>query len=240
MRRSAIGLLIVIGSWWLLSLAVDRVLPSPFAVAVRFGELLASGLLRHMGASLLRVMAALAASALLATPLGILLGRHRWADRILSPVAYLLYPVPKIALLPLLLLLLGSGNLTRVTVVSLVLFFQVLLAVRDAARGIDAHYFISIAALGGRRWDRFRAVIWPSVLPRLLTALRIGSGTALAVLFFAETFFTRFGLGFFIVDSWMKLSYIDMFAGIVAISLLGLALFAAIDLVERRATRWTR
>jgi NitT/TauT family transport system permease protein len=238
MRRTLTGLIIVVGLWWVLSLFVDRVLPSPPAVIIRFVELLQQGLLKHMGASLARVVAALLISTTVALPLGVVLGRNRIADRVLTPAAYLLYPVPKIALLPLLLLLLGTGNSTRVAVVTLVLFFQILLAVRDAARGIDEHYFIAISALGGGRWDRFRAVIWPSVVPRLLTALRIGSGTALAVLFFAETFFTRFGLGFFIVDSWMKLDYIDMFAGILAISLVGLLLFGVIDRIERHVSRW--
>ena len=90
----------------------------------------------------------------------------------------------------------------------------------------------------GTRFDRLRYVVWPVVVPGLLTALRVGSGTALAVLFFAETFFTRYGLGFYIVDSWMKLAYPDMFAGIVAMSLLGLGLFSVIDAVDRRVSRW--
>ncbi len=239
MRRTAAGVALVIGLWWTLSAATGaRVLPTPPAVLVRFGQLLGTGLAAHAGASLLRVVAALLLSAAMATPLGILLGRNAAADRILTPAAYLLYPVPKIALLPMLLLLLGTGNVTRIAVVGLVLFFQILLAVRDAARSIDEHYFLSIKSLGGDRWDQFRAVIWPAILPRLLTAVRVGSGTALAVLFFAETFFTRYGLGFFIVDSWMKLSYLDMFAGIVAISLVGLLLFAVVDAVERRVSRW--
>jgi NitT/TauT family transport system permease protein len=209
-------------------------------VLARFWELLSQGLLLHAGASLARVLLALALAALVAVPLGIALGRSKRLDLLLSPAAYLLYPVPKIALLPILLLLFGTGDLTRVIVVFLVLFFQVLLAVRDGARSVSTIQLRSIDSLGGGRWDRFRFVIWPSVVPRLLTALRVGSGTALAVLFFAETFFTRFGLGFFIVDSWMKLSYLDMFAGILAISLLGFVLFSVIDLVERRVTRWAK
>ncbi len=81
-------------------------------------------------------------------------------------------------------------------------------------------------------------MLWPSLLPALLAALRVGSGTALAVLFFAETFFTRYGLGGFLVDSWMRAAYVDLFAGIVGLGLLGLLLFAAIDLAERRFCRW--
>jgi NitT/TauT family transport system permease protein len=216
-----------------------RVLPPPHDVAVRFAQIVPQ-LVRHAGASLLRVLAALAVAGVLALPIGLAMGRSRRADRMLSPAAYLLYPVPKIALLPMLLLLLGTGNVARVVLVALVLFFQMLLAVRDGAKAVDEHYLLSIDSLGGGRWERLRHVILPSVLPRLLTAMRIGSATAIAVLFFAETFFTRVGLGYFIVDSWMKLTYLDMYAGILAMSLLGLSLFVGIDAVDRRVSRWRR
>lgn len=237
MRRAAVAFAWVVGPWYLLSVAVgSRVVPMPHAVVAQFISNFGAIML-HSGASLLRVLGALALSAALALPLGLLMGRSRRANRAFAPAAYLLYPVPKIALLPILLLLLGTGDITRIVLVSLVLFFQMLLAVRDGARSVDAHYLLSIDSLGGTRWDRLRYVIWPSVLPRLLTAMRIGSATAIAVLFFAETFFTDIGLGYFIVDSWMKLAYLDMYTGILAMSLLGFVLFVAIDRIERAVTR---
>jgi NitT/TauT family transport system permease protein len=92
--------------------------------------------------------------------------------------------------------------------------------------------------LGGRRRDHLRFVIIPAILPALLTALRVGSATAMAVLFFAETFFTDRGLGFFIVDNWMKAAYVDMTAGIVTIGVVGFLVFAVLDVLERRLCRW--
>ncbi len=239
MRRLLVGLCWVIVPWYLLSLVVGaRVLPFPHLVAMRFASLSASILWMHAGASFLRVIGALAAASAIAIPLGLLMGRSPGLDRFLAPAAYLLYPVPKIALLPVLLLLLGTGDLTRVTLVALVLVFQLLLAVRDGARAVDAHYLLSLDSLGATKVDHLRYCIWPVVLSRLLTAMRIGTATALAVLFFAETFFTRFGLGYFIIDSWMRLAYLDMYAGIVAMSLLGFAMFIVIDRIERRVGRW--
>ena len=239
MRSLLIGFLGVGGLWLLVSLIVGpRLVPLPWTVFAVIVNLFPTLLWRHLMASLLRVLGALGLAATTAIPLGLLMGTNNVADRLLSPVAYLLYPVPKVALLPILLILLGAGNLTRIVLLALVLFFQMLLAVRDGVRTIDRRYLLSIDSLGARKLQRLRYVIWPAILPRVLTALRIGSGTALAVLFFAETFFTRYGLGFFIVDSWMKLSYPEMLAGIVVIALLGLALFFAIDHIERRVTRW--
>jgi NitT/TauT family transport system permease protein len=239
LRSFLIGVLSVLLLWLLVSVLVgNRLVPFPWTVLAVTVDLFHKILWRHLLASLLRVLGALCLALVTAVPLGLLMGSSRLADRLLSPVAYLLYPVPKVALLPILLILFGAGDLTRVVLLVLVLFFQMLLAVRDGVRSIDYGYLLSIDSLGANKRQRLRYVVWPAVLPRLLTALRIGSGTALAVLFFAETFFTRYGLGFFIVDSWMKLSYSEMLAGIVVIALLGLALFFAVDSLERRVTRW--
>jgi NitT/TauT family transport system permease protein len=214
------------------------VLPGPGPVLRRFLELLRPELLSHAGASLLRTALALALATLAALPLGVLLGRVRWAGELLTPTVYLLYPVPKIALLPLVFLLAGVGEAARILLVWLVLFFQVLVAVRDAAASVPPGYAASLTLLGGGRLDYLRFVLLPYILPSLLTSLRIGSGTALAVLFFAETFFTDRGLGFFIVDSWIKASYVDMSAGILAIGILGFLIFLLLDAAQRVVSRW--
>jgi NitT/TauT family transport system permease protein len=81
-------------------------------------------------------------------------------------------------------------------------------------------------------------VILPAVWPTLLTALRLSIGTAIAVLFFAETFVTYQGLGYYIMDAWTMLDYEQMFLGIVGLSLLGLVFFVMVDMVERWLVRW--
>jgi NitT/TauT family transport system permease protein len=202
--------------------------------------LVADGFFLHIGASILRVLASLGISTAVAVPLAVVMGRVSKADAFLRPIVYLLYPIPKIALLPVILLLIGIGNGAKITLLVLVLFFQILVAVRDAVRQIDEEYDITLRALGGSRIDMLRFVIWPTILPRLLTAMRVGSATALAVLFFAETFFTRFGLGYFIVTQWSRLAYVEMYAGIIALSAVGVLLFAGLDLIERRLCPWVR
>jgi NitT/TauT family transport system permease protein len=233
--------IVLVALWSAVSAALDTaVLPAPGVVAGRVAELALPVLLPHAAASLTRVLIALALATLVALPLGIAIGRIAVMRTGLTPLVYLLYPVPKIALLPLVFLFVGVGELARVTLVWLVLFFQVLVAVRDAAARVPRAYDTAITALGGGRGARLRYVLLPAILPALLTALRIGSGTALAVLFFAETFFTSRGLGFFIVDGWMKSAYVDVTAGIVAIGILGLLLFSALDLAQRVFCRWQR
>jgi NitT/TauT family transport system permease protein len=242
MRKLGLGLVgiaALLVAWEALAILVPGgFIPDPWSACARFAVLLPRSLWRHILASLARIVAALAGALLLAVPAGMALGRVRSLDRLFSPSAYLLYPVPKIALLPLIMLLFGLGNLSKALVVFLVLFFQVLVSTRDAARAIPGAYRLSLRSLGARRGQAFRFLLWPALLPSLLSSLRVGTGTALAVLFFAETFGTTVGLGWFVMESWMRLTYVDMFAGIVALGVLGLALFLGIDLLQRRLCRW--
>lgn len=225
--------------WWAASLiAGGRIIPDPPTVLSRFFLLLPGAMWRHVLASLARIAAGLALALLTAVPAGFMTGRSRALDRAVSPLAYLLYPVPKIALLPVIMLLFGLTDASKVIVVFLVLFFQLFVAARDAAKEIPEQYLLSLRSLGAGRLQAARYVIWPALLPQVLSALRVGAGTALAVLFFAETFGTRRGLGYFVMESWMRLAYPDMYAGILGLGLLGLAIFKSIDAVQRRACRW--
>ncbi|MGA2480479.1 MAG: ABC transporter permease subunit [Spirochaetia bacterium] len=237
--QGLLGIAALLVLWEVLSLLVPGgFIPDPLTVCARLLVLLPRSLWRHILVSLGRITAGLAAALLLAVPAGLALGRVQVLDRVFSPAAYLLYPVPKIALLPVIMLLFGLGNMSKVLIVFLVLFFQVLVATRDAARSVPAPYLLSMRSLGARRVQTFRYLLWPALLPALLSSLRIGTGTALAVLFFAETFGTSLGLGWFVMESWMRVSYVDMFAGILALGLLGLGLFFCIDLAQKRLCRW--
>jgi NitT/TauT family transport system permease protein len=233
------GIALGVGAWWLLSALVPAgFVPAPDLVINRFLQLLPGPLALHAATSLGRIAAALFAALLLAIPLGIALGRVGVLDRLFTPVTYLLYPIPKIALLPLLMLLFGLGNLSKVLLVFLVLFFQILVSVRDAAREVPAQYLVSLKSLGATKWQSVRYVLLPALVPSLLSSLRVGTGTALAVLFFAETFGTTRGLGWFVMESWMRISYVDMFAGILCLGLVGLLLFLGIDAMQRILCRW--
>jgi NitT/TauT family transport system permease protein len=232
--------LVLLAGWWAVSLLVTTpFLPSPGAVLARLASLATGGdLWRHAGMSLARVLAAVASAFAVAVPLGIAAGRSRTLDRLVTPFTYLLAPVPKIALLPVIMLLAGLGELSRVLVVFLVLFFQILVAARDGSRAIPEAWYLSLDSLGARPRHRFRYVTWPAVLPSLFTALRVGIGTALAVLFFAETFGTRWGLGYFVVESWMRMAYTDLYAGVAVFGALGFVLTRLADAAASRACRW--
>ncbi len=221
-----------------LLLAVPYI-PSPAAAAV-FLSVHFPAIALHLLASLLRILSAIVLTVIAGTATGIFTARSTAADRLVSPLLYTLYPVPKIAFLPLLMLFFGLGNASKVLLVALILYFQIAISVRDSVRNIHPAYFTAIRSLGASVPQIYRHVLFPAILPNLFTALRITVGTSISVLFFAENYAARYGIGFYIMDSWLRLDYTAMFAGIAALSLMGIALFKLIAGAERVLCRWNR
>jgi NitT/TauT family transport system permease protein len=215
-------------------------LPGPLAVMMAFVTALRGELLGHFFISAYRVAASLAAAMVLAVPAGIAMGRMKRVDDLASPFVYLTYPVPKIAFLPLVLLIFGIGDLSKIFLIAFILFFQILVTTRDAAREIPREHIMAMRSLGATRAQKAVHLVWPAVLPKVLTSLRIGIGTAIAVLFFVESFATNSGLGYYILDAWSMLNYLDMYAGIVGMGVLGVILYEMVELADRTFCRWTR
>jgi len=215
------------------------ILPPASDVLLVFCRKLPGELGRHLLTSAGRTLASIAAAVVLATPVGLILGQSKALDRVFSPLVYIIYPIPKIVFLPIVLLFLGIGDVSKVFLITLTLWFQVLVVVRDEAGAIRPELIHSVQSLGAGRRALFRFVYWPACLPAVLTAIRVSIGTAIAVLFFAESFATTSGLGYYIiVDTWSRLDYAAMYAGVVAMSLLGLVLFFTVDYLERRLCPW--
>lgn len=197
-------------------------------------------LAEHFTYSALRVVGATLLGLFIGAPLGLALGRSPKADLIAGPLVFLNYPVPKVVFLPVLFILLGIGDSSRVVLIALIVFFQILVTARDAARSISSASVLSVRSLGADRWQVFTQVVVPGAMPEIFTALRIGAGTAVAVLFFSETYAGSTGLGWFIWDAWARIQYGEMFAGILAMALLGVLLYEAIEFAESRLCRWER
>ncbi len=221
-------------------LLASEALPAPYYVMAAFAASIKGPMAWHFLVSAYRVLLSLFLALVSAVPLGIFMGRSTRADALMSPVVYLTYPVPKIAFLPLVLLLLGIGDSSKIFLISFILFFQILVTTRDAAREIPREYVLSMRSLGANRWHKTRHLVLPAVLPNILTSLRIGIGTAIAVLFFVESFATNTGLGYFILDAWSRLNYSEMYAGIVGMGILGVILYEIVELADRTLCRWTK
>ncbi len=227
--------------WQIAALIVDRnILPSPILVIqVFFKELFNGKMLEHAAASLWRVMASMLLSVVLAAPAGLILGQSKRLNRFFSPVIYLLYPIPKVVLVPIVLLFLGIGDLPKIIIIFMILFFQILVLVRDQAAALPIELIQSVRSLGAGRRALFRFVYFPASLPAILTALRQSVGTAVAVLYIAELFATQRGLGYYIYFNGSTLfDYPAMYAGVLAMSILGLGLYFTVDWLEHLLCKW--
>jgi len=240
-RDLFIALLALLGLWLIISLIFDTLLiPSPILVSKTLYEEITSGELPgHFIASLWRVVASTFLAITIAAPIGIILGQSKRLNRVFSPIVYLLYPVPKVVFVPIILLIFGIGDFPKILIIFIILFFQVLVLVRDRAAGIRPELITSVRSLGAGRRALFRFVYLPASVPAILTALRQSVGTAVAVLFIAELFATQKGLGYYIYfNSSTLFNYPAMYAGIIAMAIMGFGLYITVDWLEHRIAGW--
>lgn len=221
--------------------AGESLLPSPVTTALLFFQSLSDPVyIGHLVVSLKRLIYGLTAGAVPALFLGLLLGHLKKADWLGAPLVYTTSPLPKIVLLPVFFLFLGLGDASRVLLIALTTGYQMIVIVRAAALSLDPVYETAITCMGAGRWDRIRYVYLPAALPSFLTSLKVACGTAVAVLFLAESFATTTGLGFLIMDAWGVGDTLAMFNGILGMSVIGLLLYAAVWLSEVVLTPWCR
>ncbi len=233
------SLIVIFVGWFILSVTIDSaIIPAPTAVFKVLADNLFSEIIPHLSMSLYRIAAAVISSLIVGVTIGIISGMHKTIDRFFAPLIYLLYPIPKIAFLPVFMLLFGLGDLSKIILVFVIVIFQIIVTTRDGVKNIDNKYFASARSLGMNRFDIYRHLVFPAVLPGILTALRITIGTSIAVLFFAENFAVRLGIGYYIMNSWSMVNYLKMYSGIIAVSFLGLALFKLIDILEKKYCSW--
>jgi ABC-type nitrate/sulfonate/bicarbonate transport system permease component len=231
---------VLIAVWEILALVVNQpILPQPLVVFSVLATELTGDLGWHFAASLWRVLASMTLSIATAAPLGLILGQSERLNRFFAPLVYLLYPVPKVVLVPIVLLFLGINDFSKIFMIFLILFFQILVLVRDQAAALRGELISSVRSLGAGRRALFRFVYLPASLPAVLTALRQSIGTAVAVLYIVELVATRRGLGYYIYLQGSTLfDYPRMYAGVIAMSLLGFGLYVLADVLHQRLCPW--
>jgi ABC-type nitrate/sulfonate/bicarbonate transport system permease component len=211
-----------------------EVVPPPAAVwEVMQEDRVQEALRADFEVSTRRILWGIAYATVAAWPLGVMLGQSRFLNRIFSPLLALVYPIPKVVFLPVVIILFGAGDDSKIALIAMILFFQIIVIVRDEALSIPTELIESVRSLGAGRRALFVFVYIPASFGAVLTAWRISVGTAVAVLFIAETTATREGLGYFIINRSQRLRYEEMYAGILAMSALGIALYVATDVLAR-------
>ncbi len=214
-------------------------LPAPSLIAVRGWELLASGLLPlHVLASLKRILAGYAIGAALGVLVGVGTGFFGPARAVGQPLISALYPIPKIAILPLLILWLGIGEPPKIAVIAIGAFFPVAINTHSGISECDPALLRAGIGFGATRWDLVRHVLLPAALPMIFTGLRLAAGLSLLLVVSAELIAADSGIGFLILSAADLLHTEDLMVGLAVLSLLGVLFNAVLSLVERWVVRW--
>lgn len=240
-NKTLYGALMIIILWYILHFAIaSSIVPSPHETIINFIKILPDPLLLHLAASLGRILAAVAVSLVIGVAIGLWIGMNERADKFFSPVLYILYPLPKIALLPIFMILFGLGNTSKIILIIVILVFQIVVTTRGGVKELTKELFLSARSLGMNRVQLYRHLVIPAVLPKIITALRISIGTSIAVLFFSENYAATYGIGYFIMNRWSMVNYVEMFSGILGLSILGFGLFKLIDFAEDKLCIWIK
>ena len=210
------------------------------------GEVLQAGiaaarsgrLLSDLSASLARVLTGFALGALLAVPIGFLMGWYRVARGLIEPYIQFFRTIPPLAVIPLAIVTMGIGETPKVFVIFLASFLSSVVAVYGGVVGVDRTLINAARVLGARDATIFLRVVVPASLPFILVGLRIGLGASWATVVAAELIAAQSGLGFRMQQAQLYYDLPSIFVSLIAIGVLGLVMDRLIQAAERRLTAW--
>ncbi|HWG19544.1 MAG TPA: ABC transporter permease [Terracidiphilus sp.] len=240
--RPVFFLFVLLGIWQLAILRhPHQLLPGPWKTAKAIGYLVEHGLLiKYMVASLFRVTWGFLLAVAVAVPLGLAIGWYRRAEMALNPILQILRPISPLAWIPIAILWFGVGDLAAVFLIFIGCFLPLLLTVVNAVQSVPAVYIHAGRNFGLGPVELMRRILYPAIVPRLMTGLRITLGVAWLVVVAAEMIAVNSGLGFLIVDARNAGDRYDLVvAGMVLIGIVGLLLDAGVHSMEQtKALRW--
>lgn len=236
----------IVAIWWLaarLELVSPVFLPSPVLVAQSAWSLLTVGfvdstLAEHVVASLGRILGGLLVSILLGVPAGLAIGTSRIGRGILDPIVEFLRPLPPLAYLPLVIIWVGIGEASKITVIALSMLPAIILSTAAGVRSVSKDHLNAARSFGGTKRQLLLHVILPSALPAILTGIRIALGTGWSTLVAAELVAATRGLGFMIQSAAQFLVTDVVLAGIGVIALIAILLELAARALERWLVPW--
>ena len=216
-----------------------RFIPTPSDIAYRYWEMLASGeLLQHTGITLYRVFTGFLVGSIPGVMVGLFMAMFRPVRIMVDPLIAVLFPIPKIALMPLLLLAFGFGDASKVALVAIAVFFPVIINTYSGAANIEKIYWDVAKNFGASRPVMFRRIVLFGALPMIFAGLRIALAVSFIVLVASEFVATKSGIGYLIWNSWELLQVDVMFVGIVTVGLLGLISTVILQEIERKVIPW--
>lgn len=216
-----------------------RFFPAPSRILGKFAMLAESGeLWTNTSASLQRLFWGSLIGGVPALLLGITMGLYRPARAIVEPLVAATYPVPKSAILPLILLIFGLGEASKIAMVAIGVFYPVLINAAAGVREISPIYLDVGKNFRAGRLQVFRTIALPGALPLIMTGIKLGIGMGLILIAIAEMVGAKSGLGYMIWNAWEVLSVETMYVGLLVIAILGFAFTFSLNELERWIVPW--
>jgi ABC-type nitrate/sulfonate/bicarbonate transport system permease component len=216
-----------------------RFFPAPSNVAKAMVSSMRSGeLLVNTKATLQRLLLGFVLGGLPGLAVGILMGVYRPLRLIFDPLIAATYPIPKSAILPLILLIFGLGESSKVVMVAIGAFYPIAINTTSGVREISPIYFDVGRNFNASRWDIFRTVALPGALPFIMTGAKLGAGLGLILISIAEMMGAKTGLGYMIWSAWETFDVEQMYVGLFVVSLIGYLLTVLFNELERRVVPW--
>lgn len=240
--RRASSVLVILLVWELNArISQNRLTPTLDVVFERLAaDLLSGELWFHGRLTLFRGFTGLAIALVLGVIVGFAMARSRWLDAALHPVLVGLYPIPKLALYPIAILILGFGGASKIWQVGLECFFPIAYNAYAGARAVDRNMLWLARNSGASRLQTVRDVVWPSALPSILTGLRISTPIMLIVITVTELLGESRGLGFLIRDSQARFIADRAIAVVIVLGVLGFLFDRLLVWMTRRLVYWEK
>ncbi|RAW00076.1 nitrate ABC transporter permease [Pseudochryseolinea flava] len=243
---NALGFGILIGIWYLVSILTDGELPTPYATFLVLWELIKDpfydygpndkGIGLQLGSSLLRVFFGFTLGAIVAIPLGILIGASTICKRMFYPIVQVLKPVSPLAWFPIGLVAFQSAGSATIFIIFITSLWPTLINTSFGVASLPDDHKNVAKAFGFSKWKYLTKVLLPFSLPHIITGLRLSIGVAWLVIVAGEMLSGGIGIGFFVWDSWNALSLERVISAILIIGLVGLLLDRGFSLIEKRVT----
>jgi ABC-type nitrate/sulfonate/bicarbonate transport system permease component len=216
-----------------------RFFPAPSSIFQTLLVLASSGeLWSNTWASLQRMFWGFLVGGVPALVIGVLMGLYRPLRALIDPLIAATYPVPKSALMPLLLLIFGLGEGSKIAMVAIGVFFPVLINAVTGVREINKIYLDVGNNFKASRWQVFRTIAVPGALPFIMTGIKLGIGMGLILIALAEMVGASSGLGYMIWNAWEIVSVETMYVGLLMIALIGFVFTLIMDEIERIVVPW--
>jgi len=238
---SPIGLLLLWECAGWIGLLDQRYFPRPSTIFMALETLAVSGeLWTHTKASLLRLLIGFLVGGIPALGIGIAMGLSRALRLIVDPIIAATYPIPKSAILPLLLLIFGLDEGSKIAMVAIGVFYPMAINTTAGVLTINKAYFEVGTHFKASRWQMFKTIALPGALPLIMTGTKLGIGFGLVLIALAEMVGAKAGLGYMIWNSWELLAVETMYVGILVIAAIGSALTFLFNEIEWLLVPWNR